>query len=947
MSDDSTSLNPQVSDMSTTEPSVSPQTDTKLVHIDQTSNKINLNPEPIDFEECLKDSPKFRQSLRENLAHVEHLEHHMSKAIKQVSHLIDTGREYVQSQQGFINSMRSLGNALGPSDTKTSKHINTLLETWQEITKLHEIVIDQSARSVGGSFSKFINEDLLKLREARKSFDKISNEYDQALLKYSQPIKKQQEDAENILIATSTAFTHTSLDLSIQLTTLQSKKGYEILESLLSLTKAQRTHFHQGYDLFEDLQPQLSDMEENLGNMQDDFETLTRNLPSKHLLVHNNELRPPTLDNKAHQVHLEGYLFKKASNGFRVWNRRWFVLKDHKLIYQKRSDTQPITMEEDLRLLTVRSIDKADNDRRFCFEIVSPHKSHILQADSEVACKTWMTAIQAGINAAFHDLEHKTRSPKLAVSSNEPCSGPSFTSWGSGFSLKSLQQQATSKLNSLTNVNEFKEGAKSTGKQGKGNNVMQSRKLDFAGSDIDDEDEQGDKYTTDEQGRSYAPLRDCDDDFKASISQNPVHNSTGFQSIYPTATVMENRQNSSQATDPPEKPQRAYMIILAMPGNEICADCSAPQPRWASINLGITLCIECAGIHRSLGVHLSKVRSLTLDTDIWSPEIVQLMLNLGNSSVNSAYLACYDGQRPMIDADSSREERESWIKDKYLLKRFMRRSGVELDDSVTVEENQPTIEEHRAGESTTNDQAVRPDVGDALSSRDTADKVPPISVVKNNRVHENCGLVENERVAGGSVTGEKMSVSQTFLPVERDHDESMSEGKCTTDGPTSYGTGLLCDGPLSRPRPHHKRYYQLLHGDVRMLDMHRVVDLEVSAFGITVTGYCSLNEQVPHKVEHFELWAFPNGPKALVEFLAAADKEERAPGFIGSTQTQAYWTAIISYTSGNLSGSRQEQMIKAIEQFRQMREAEEKKIESVKRLEDHDDRSSATGGAME
>ena len=59
--------------------------------------------------------------------------------------------------------------------------------------------------------------------------------------------------------------------------------------------------------------------------------------------------------------------------------------------------------------------------------------------------------------------------------------------------------------------------------------------------------------------------------------------------------------------------------FLDIPGNRKCADCSSKSPKWASINLGIMLCIECSGIHRSLGVHISKVRSVTLDD--WEPEI--------------------------------------------------------------------------------------------------------------------------------------------------------------------------------------------------------------------------------------------------------------------------------------------------------------------------------------
>ncbi len=58
---------------------------------------------------------------------------------------------------------------------------------------------------------------------------------------------------------------------------------------------------------------------------------------------------------------------------------------------------------------------------------------------------------------------------------------------------------------------------------------------------------------------------------------------------------------------------------MSAPGNDKCADCDGEAPNWASINLGIMLCIECSGIHRSLGVHISKVRSVTLDD--WDPDL--------------------------------------------------------------------------------------------------------------------------------------------------------------------------------------------------------------------------------------------------------------------------------------------------------------------------------------
>lgn len=117
--------------------------------------------------------------------------------------------------------------------------------------------------------------------------------------------------------------------------------------------------------------------------------------------------------------------------------------------------------------------------------------------------------------------------------------------------------------------------------------------------------------------------------------------------------------------------------LLKLPENRECADCKAKGPRWASVNLGIFICMQCSGIHRSLGVHISKVRSATLDT--WLPEQVAFIQSMGNEKSNSYWEA-------ELPPNYDRVGIENFIRAKYEEKRWVPRDGKPRSPSRGQEE---------------------------------------------------------------------------------------------------------------------------------------------------------------------------------------------------------------------------------------------------------------------
>ncbi|XP_028921758.1 arf-GAP with coiled-coil, ANK repeat and PH domain-containing protein 3 isoform X1 [Ornithorhynchus anatinus] len=517
----------------------------------------------VEFEECVKDSPRFRATLDEVETDVVEIEAKLDKLVKLCSGMIEAGKVYITTNKHFVSGVRDLSQQC-KSDAVISDCLDKFGDSMQEMINYHMILFDQAQRSVRQQLHNFVKDDVRKFKETKKQFDKVREDMEISLVKNAQAPRHKPhevEEATGTLTITRKCFRHLALDYVLQINVLQAKKKFEILDAMLSFMHAQFTFFRQGFSLLHELEPYMKKLAAELDQLVIDSAVEKRELEHKHALIQQRTLLQDFAyeDTKAefnvdapNGVVMEGYLFKRASNAFKTWNRRWFSIQNSQLVYQKKLKDVLTVVVEDLRLCSVKPCE--DIERRFCFEVVSPTKSCMLQADSEKLRQAWVQAVQASIASAYRE------SPDSSY-------------------LERLDRTASPSTSSIDSASDARE------RVGKGETILQR--------------------------------------------------------------------------------------VQGIAGNGQCCDCGQADPRWASINLGVLLCIECSGIHRSLGVHCSKVRSLTLDS--WEPELLKLMCELGNGTVNHIYEArCEELGVKKPTANSSRQDKEAWIKVKYVEKKFLK-----------------------------------------------------------------------------------------------------------------------------------------------------------------------------------------------------------------------------------------------------------------------------------
>ncbi|CAH1419491.1 unnamed protein product [Lactuca virosa] len=573
-----------------------------------------MQQEAMMYFSKLDDSPMFRQQIQclEEIA--ETLRERGSKFYKGCRKYTEGLTEANERDAAFASSLESFGGGPDPiSMAFGGPDMIKFAVVLREIGTYKESLRSKIEHTLSDRLIRFTNMELQDIKEARKRFDKADAVYSQIRDKFLSLRKSTRTEIavamEEELYNARMTFEQARFNLVSALSSVETKKRFEIVESLGEAMDAHLHYFKQGYELLIQMQPYIQQVLLHAQKARQSYyseqQTLNERVQeykkhidvgsriSSNISVGNNGDMAQQYPRNSHKViHAvmqsgaegkvqnikQGYLSKRSSNLRGDWKRRFFVLDNRGMLYYYRKQlarpsgsgvqrgntaepgpgilsrwlsshyhggVQDVARHTVNLLTSTIKPDAEQSDLRFCFRIISPMKIYTLQAESSLEQMDWIEKINGVIASLL-----SSQTPEMHL-----CTSP--TSEGSLGEIPMSQDRKTS-------------AECSSEKDRSSRNVMRacksSQQLRYGGRN--------------------------------------------------------------------EKPVDALRKIV---GNDKCADCGAPDPDWASLNLGVLICIECSGVHRNLGVHISKVRSLELDVKAWEPCVIKLFQSLGNVFANSVW----------------------------------------------------------------------------------------------------------------------------------------------------------------------------------------------------------------------------------------------------------------------------------------------------------------------
>uniref|UniRef100_A0A8D3BX65 Rho GTPase activating protein 42a n=1 Tax=Scophthalmus maximus TaxID=52904 RepID=A0A8D3BX65_SCOMX len=364
----------------------------------------------LEFSDSLLDSPEFRERLQCHEIELERTNRFIKDLIKDGNMLISALRSLSLAVQRFSQSLREFQfECIG--DAETDDEVN-IAQSLKEFSQLLSTMEEERRRLIQNAddvlispLERFRKEQIAAVKEEKKQFDKETEKYYSVLEKHLSLSSKKKEsqllEADSQMSKDRQVFYDASLQYVFKIQEVQERKKFEFVEPLLAFLQGLFTFYHEGYELASEFEPYKQQLQFNLQNARNNFESTRAEV--ERLM---KRIRSAEEDFKAPSCFtMEGYLYIQEKRPLgSVWTRYYCTYeKSSKMFTMGNTETRPASRQNGLvigspEMFRLRSCVRRKTesiDKRFCFdiEVVERHGVITLQALSEANRRLWMEAM--------------------------------------------------------------------------------------------------------------------------------------------------------------------------------------------------------------------------------------------------------------------------------------------------------------------------------------------------------------------------------------------------------------------------------------------------------------------------------------------------------------------------------------------------------------------------
>lgn len=372
---------------------------------------MGVGLQPLEFTDCLTDSPYFRENLHAHEKELEKTSQQIKRLVKEVKDLLSAAKHLSRAQRALSSSLQNFSfECIGTSQTDDelviSKSLGEFGRLIASIEDERDRMLDRAYDQIIVPLENFRKEHIGGVKDGKKKFEKQTAKFCQSQERYLNLSTKKQDtilqEADATLEMEQRHFCQASLEYVFLLQEVQERKKFEFVETLLGFMFGWLTFYHQGHEVAEDFKPYMRELQFRIQKTRENFEATrdkTESLMKKMLEM--RQTKPVDSSCSTNKTYTrEGYLFLMEKKAFgTTWTKQYCTYQKEKkeftMIPYNQMTGKFNTQEKMILGSCVRRMSDSI-EKRFCFDLTPvdrPGVVYTLQALSEEDRRGWMDAM--------------------------------------------------------------------------------------------------------------------------------------------------------------------------------------------------------------------------------------------------------------------------------------------------------------------------------------------------------------------------------------------------------------------------------------------------------------------------------------------------------------------------------------------------------------------------